>query len=209
MGCADWIRQSSDWRSPLSPAVAPRPDRTRPSGQPTQSARPVPRSRLRRPAARGTSDRWPPRRRTRDLASGSFPPGPAVPRRPWTVTLAVCGHNGDGCGDRGHRPTVTLARATSPQAGTARPDGSIDPLMDATLVYVLHWTGMMCLPVGPSTTQPPPRGRSPPQPLRCAELRRREHRRRAVRGELPPGVSGCPSRGGGRVKQRAGQQVDR
>ncbi len=61
----------------------------------------------------------------------------------------MCGHNGDGCGDRGHRPTVTLARATSPQAGTARPDGSIDPLMDATLVYVLHWTGMMCLPVGP------------------------------------------------------------
>ena len=97
------------------------------------------------------------------------PPGPAVPRRPWTATLAVCGHNGDGCGDRGHRPTVTLARATSPQAGTARPDGSIDPLMDATLVYVLHWTGMMCLPVGPLHYPPTATG-TPATPAPCDAL---------------------------------------
>lgn len=81
----------------------------------------------------------------------------------------MCGHNGDGCGDRGHRPTVTLARATSPQAGTARPDGSIDPLMDATLVYVLHWTGMMCLPVGPLHYPPTATG-TPATPAPCDAL---------------------------------------
>lgn len=84
------------------------------------------------------------------------PPGEVVPAVPWTAVADAC-VSGDALCDPAGRGTVTLARATARQAGEARPDGSIAPLMDDRLVYVMRWPGVPCLPSGP----PPARGTSP------------------------------------------------
>jgi hypothetical protein len=46
--------------------------------------------------------------------------------------------------------TVSLASATDPQAGQERTDGSIAPIMDDTLVYVMTQSGIPCSSVGPA-----------------------------------------------------------
>ena len=108
-------------------------------------------------------------------AGGDFKlvsPGRAVPRKPWTASLLVCRHSHPRCVEQGHAPTITLARATSPHAGASRRDGSIKPLMNAALVYVLHWTGLRCMPVGPvpaPDTTPTQRIPSPCDALRFVD----------------------------------------
>ena len=105
-------------------------------------------------------------------AGGDFelvPPGHAVPRKPWTVSLAVCRDSRSRCVEQGHAPTITLARATSPHAGTSRRDGSVKPSMDATLVYVVHWTGLRCMPAGPGPAPGTTRTQRTPSP--CDALR--------------------------------------
>jgi hypothetical protein len=54
----------------------------------------------------------------------------------------------DGACDKGSAPTIQLAAVTDPDAGQASVGGSITPVMDHTLVYVLTWTNLPCLPAG-------------------------------------------------------------
>lgn len=59
----------------------------------------------------------------------------------------------------GYPISISLAVATDDQAGQEGASGSIIPVMNATLVYVVSQTGIPCIPVGPggggsSTTIP-------------------------------------------------------
>jgi hypothetical protein len=54
----------------------------------------------------------------------------------------------DGACDKGSAPTIQLAVVTDPNAGQALADGSITPVMDHTLAYVLTWTNVPCAPAG-------------------------------------------------------------
>jgi hypothetical protein len=73
----------------------------------------------------------------------------------WTQAYANC-LTGDAICDAGAGPTISLARATVSGVGEALPDGSIDLLLNERLVYVLTWTGVPCLPVGPAARRPVP-----------------------------------------------------
>ena len=58
--------------------------------------------------------------------------------------------SGDALCHLGKAPTINLAVATTTNAGEAKGDGSIEPLMQGTLVYVIKWTDVACTPpVGP------------------------------------------------------------
>lgn len=56
---------------------------------------------------------------------------------------------GDAICDPSGPPTIVLAKATTTSAGEEQKDGSIAPIMKDTLVYVVQWTGVPCMPVGP------------------------------------------------------------
>jgi hypothetical protein len=47
-------------------------------------------------------------------------------------------------------PGITLAVATTPQSGTARPDGSLRPAVDRVLSYVFVWGHNPCAAAGPA-----------------------------------------------------------
>lgn len=82
----------------------------------------------------------------------TIPPGSLTPAIAWQTAYDNCATGAAVCLD-GVDPTITLVLATSPDAGTALPDGSIDSLMKNTLVYVMKWTNEPCIPKGG-----PPRG---------------------------------------------------
>lgn len=93
------------------------------------------------------------------------PPGAARPAVSMAAAYDTC-LSGDSICPPGLSPSVTLALATSPQAGHARPDGSIRPLMSRTLVYVLTFSGVPCAPVGG-----PPNGRiTTPKAYTCTVI---------------------------------------
>jgi hypothetical protein len=73
----------------------------------------------------------------------------------WTQAYANC-LTGDAVCDARTGPTISLARATVSGVGEALPDGSVDLLLNERLVYVLTWTGVPCLPVGPPGRHPSP-----------------------------------------------------
>ena len=50
----------------------------------------------------------------------------------------------DPCGYRA-QPAVWLATATTPASGSARADGTIEPLVKNRLVYVMVWTTAGCV----------------------------------------------------------------
>jgi hypothetical protein len=55
-------------------------------------------------------------------------------------------------------PTITLALVTTPKAGTRSADGSISPLMDHQLAYIIEYDQATCTKSGPpvvSNTAPP------------------------------------------------------
>lgn len=54
----------------------------------------------------------------------------------------------DGVCDKGSSPTIQLAVATDPNAGQDSVGGSLTPVMDHTLAYVLTWTNVPCAPAG-------------------------------------------------------------
>jgi hypothetical protein len=93
------------------------------------------------------------------------PPGALTPGISWQKAYDTCA-SGESVCLPGVNPIITLALATSPTAGSALPDGSIDPLMNNTLVYVMKWVNEPCVPKGG-----PPRGPGEvaisPTPLPC------------------------------------------
>lgn len=67
----------------------------------------------------------------------------------WHAAFAACSTGVALC-DRTRPAVVTLASATSPRSGTANPDGTIDPLLDHTLVYVITQSGVPGAATGPA-----------------------------------------------------------
>ncbi|HEY8728107.1 MAG TPA: hypothetical protein VIL94_00885, partial [Acidothermaceae bacterium] len=63
-----------------------------------------------------------------------------------TQAYAVCAQGSPGCTPL-KGPTITLALVTTPNAGNANSDGSIAPLLNHSLTYVLTWDDVEC-PVG-------------------------------------------------------------
>ena len=77
------------------------------------------------------------------------PPGSSVqPKASWSDAYTKGCSSGDAICSTSSGPTISLALATSPQAGQANTDGSINPLMNKTLVYVITWTGVTCVRAG-------------------------------------------------------------
>jgi hypothetical protein len=54
----------------------------------------------------------------------------------------------DGDCDKGSAPTIQLAVVTDPNSGQLSAGGSLTPVMDHTLAYVLTWTNLPCAPAG-------------------------------------------------------------
>jgi hypothetical protein len=54
----------------------------------------------------------------------------------------------DGGCDTGSAPTIQLAVVTDPNSGQVSVGGSLTPVMDHTLAYVLTWTNLPCVPAG-------------------------------------------------------------
>ncbi len=63
-------------------------------------------------------------------------------------------------------PTISLAVVTTPSAGTAGPSGTVVPLIDNELVYVMTWTDYQCVPAGPVR----PSGSGSEKPQTCTVL---------------------------------------
>lgn len=94
------------------------------------------------------------------------PPGDVTPKISWETAYETCTTGASVCLP-GAGPTITLALATSSAAGTAQSDGSITPLMNNALVYVLTWTNEPCIPKG---GPPRPSGAASPTPQPCTLL---------------------------------------
>ena len=72
-----------------------------------------------------------------------------VPRISFTQAYAVGAPGPGGTPTKG--PTITLALVTSPQTGHQNADGSLTPLMNRSLTYVLTWDDVQCpLSAGPA-----------------------------------------------------------
>ncbi|MEP6798485.1 MAG: hypothetical protein ABI890_10070 [Lapillicoccus sp.] len=88
---------------------------------------------------------------------------PAGDRRPTlsssAALAAYCAR--EECSSRG-TAQVDLGLGTTRGSGTARPDGSISPLVDRALVYALQWETTTC---SPSHTPGPPSSTPLPPPL--------------------------------------------
>jgi hypothetical protein len=54
----------------------------------------------------------------------------------------------DGVCDKGSAPTIQLAVVTDPNGGQVSVGGSMAPVMDYTLAYMLTWTNVPCAPAG-------------------------------------------------------------
>jgi hypothetical protein len=77
----------------------------------------------------------------------AVPPDGASPSVSWQSAISNC----STC-VAGAPVSVSLALATELLAGQANSDGSIAPVMDKTLVYVLSQSGLTCSPAGPAGT---------------------------------------------------------
>ena len=78
------------------------------------------------------------------------PPSNAVAAVSPQTAFAVCGKGRSGVCTTSSVATMKLALVTATAAGTAGPDGSIIPLIDDALTYVIEWTGLQCpAPAGP------------------------------------------------------------
>lgn len=90
------------------------------------------------------------------VAAGVILQVPAVqPQISWQQAYDAC-KSGDGTCDQQAAAVISLALATSPNAGEiSSTDSSIKPLMHGTLVYVITQVGVPCaptwMPAGPST----------------------------------------------------------
>jgi hypothetical protein len=67
--------------------------------------------------------------------------------RPVDVYPGLCMSGAAVC-DTSSAPTITLALATIADAGTQNPDGTLTPLVNNALVYVITWDRVSCAPVG-------------------------------------------------------------
>lgn len=85
----------------------------------------------------------------------AVPPTGASPSVSWQAAASTCSTCGAGA-----PLSVSLALATELQAGQANPDGSITPVMDNTLVYVLSQS-LRCSAAGPSGATPAVSGTYP------------------------------------------------
>jgi hypothetical protein len=95
------------------------------------------------------------------------PPGARTASTTWTQAYETC-LTGDSICDPTVGPTITLALVTDLDSGQAQPDGSIRPLLDDTLSYVLTYTGVPCRPTGGS--DPTSRKNVSPDPVTCTVL---------------------------------------
>ena len=77
-----------------------------------------------------------------------LPPGDAHPRLTWEQAYSACQRYTSGATCDPGGPLISLARVTTTGSGHARPDGTIAPLLNATLVYVLDWPDETCVPTG-------------------------------------------------------------
>jgi hypothetical protein len=81
------------------------------------------------------------------------PPANSRPTASWADAYTTNCATGDAICDPTQSPTIYLATATTPSAGDTQPDGSIKPLLQDTLVYVIQWTDVPCTPVGPAAPE--------------------------------------------------------
>jgi hypothetical protein len=62
----------------------------------------------------------------------------------WEQAVAACEHQ--SCNPV--NAEVTLGRVTTTNSGAAQPNGSIEPLLEHQLVYILDWPGEVCVAAG-------------------------------------------------------------
>lgn len=102
------------------------------------------------------------------------PPGVGQkPKVTWQYASRACQRDGGGCWSRATTATVMLAVVTDPYSGTARPDGTIKPLMDHALTYVVTLSGFECSPHGGAPRAPGAPGATPaPIPIykNCSDV---------------------------------------
>jgi hypothetical protein len=85
----------------------------------------------------------------------------------WSDAYTVNCGSGEAVCDLSKGPTIVFAEATVTGAGQAQPDGSLEPLVNDALVYVLRWTNVACSPVGPA---PSPGSTAAPRPAAACTL---------------------------------------
>lgn len=81
------------------------------------------------------------------------------------TAFAVCARTGQGVCNTSSTAIMTLAMVTTTAAGTAGPNGSIHPLINNALTYVIEWTGVQCTASGG-----PPRPSGAPSPTVTVRL---------------------------------------
>jgi hypothetical protein len=74
----------------------------------------------------------------------------AGPLISWQNALARC-DTGEAICDPHSTGTVTLAQATTSRTGYPNADGSVRPLVNGSLVYVIRFNGVTCVPTGPNS----------------------------------------------------------
>jgi predicted small secreted protein len=79
----------------------------------------------------------------------SVPPTDAKPTLSWQRAVGLCFSGAGICNRTAGTIRVSLAVGYNPQSGAALPDGSIEPIMNHTLVYVLAQPLGPCAPTGP------------------------------------------------------------
>ena len=77
----------------------------------------------------------------------SVPSATQVPTLSFDEAYAECGTAEVSC-VRDIAPTMILALVTTPNSGSDNADGSIRPLLNRALAYVLMWTNVPCVAVG-------------------------------------------------------------
>jgi hypothetical protein len=89
--------------------------------------------------------------------AGTAAAGPSIS---WQSALAAC-DSGDAVCDTHSTGTVTLAKATVTGSGTAKPDGSIAPIVNNRMVYAITFTGVPCVPAGRPAGSPASKSPTP------------------------------------------------
>jgi hypothetical protein len=144
-GCGGPVRSIS-LKAPSAPTISGPTTKATTSTATTSLASPSYVGRIKRATSYGESG-----------ISLDVPPPSSQPSVSWESAFQKsCATSATGC-DQGGPITISLAAATEKQAGQENPDGSIHPVMDNTLVYVISQSGNSCRPVGPAgktTTSP-------------------------------------------------------
>lgn len=85
----------------------------------------------------------------------AVPPAGATPAVSPSKAFAASAQGGGGASAMSATATMRLALVTTTAAGTARSDGSINPLINDALTYIIVWTGRQCpSPAGPVPATP-------------------------------------------------------